>query len=168
MISPKVIDTDEFMEMPDSAQTLYFHMLLRADDDGFLRNPKRIMRMIGSAEDDIRVLVMKRFVIYFESGVIVIRHWHIHNLIRSDRYNETDCKREKRMLEEIDGKYALKSQEYKKDIPDDNQREPQVRLGKDNTTKENDEISTELSTDLSTISEEMANSKENLKDKLSM
>lgn len=168
MFSPKVIDTDEFMEMPDSAQNLYFHMGMRADDDGFLSNPKRIMKMLGSAEDNLKILIAKRFIIPFESGVIVIRHWRIHNLIRSDRYTETDCKKEKKMLDEIDGKYALKKPIFINDIPNGNQLEPQVRLGKVSTTKENDEISTDLSTDLSTVSEEMANNKENLEGILSM
>jgi hypothetical protein len=98
MISNKVIDTDMFLEMPQSAQNLYFHMLLRADDDGFLGAPKRILRLLGCNEDDLKIIVAKQFVIPFESGVCVIKHWRMHNSIRKDRYRPTFYKAEKALL----------------------------------------------------------------------
>ena len=126
MVSLKVIDTDEFLDMPISSQYLYYNLLTRADDDGFLGNPKRVMRMVGCNDDDMKVLIVKRYVIPFEKGICVIRHWRIHNLIRSDRYVETEYKKEKDKLVQIDGKYEEKDNV----IPNDNQMEPQVRLGK--------------------------------------
>lgn len=98
MFSMKIVDTDAFLEMPQSSQLLYFHLAMRADDDGFVAGPKRIMRMIGSQDDDIKVLIGKRFIIPFESGVCVIKHWRIHNLIREDRYTETTYLAEKSTL----------------------------------------------------------------------
>ena len=89
MFTQKIIDSDAFLEMPLSAQALYFHLNMRADDDGFINNPKRIQRTIGSTEDDLKLLIVKRFVICFESGVIVIKHWRMHNTLRKDRYNPT-------------------------------------------------------------------------------
>ena len=81
MFSLKVIDTDEFLDMPQSSQLLYFHLAMRADDDGFVSNPKKIMKITGSGDDDAKVLTAKNFIIPFESGVCVIRHWRIHNYI---------------------------------------------------------------------------------------
>ena len=89
MFAKTIIDSDTFLDMPLSAQALYFHLSMRADDDGFVNNPKKIQRMIGSSDDDCRLLIMKKYVLTFESGVIVIRHWKIHNYIQKDRYKET-------------------------------------------------------------------------------
>lgn len=89
MFSIYVIDTDAFLDMPLSAQALYFHLNMRADDDGFIGNPKRVMRLIGAADDDLKLLIAKRFVIQFEDGVIVIKHWRMHNTIRFDRHTPT-------------------------------------------------------------------------------
>ena len=82
MFSLKVVDTDAFLDMPQSSQLLYFHLAMRADDDGFVSNPKKIMRMLGTQDDDIKVLVLKKFIIPFESGICVIKHWRIHNYIQ--------------------------------------------------------------------------------------
>lgn len=90
MFSLGVLDTDAFMDMPLSAQALYFHLNLRADDDGFIGNPKRIVKVIGASDDDLKLLVAKRFVLAFEDGVIVIKHWRMHNAIRKDRYTQTN------------------------------------------------------------------------------
>jgi len=98
MFSLQIIDTDAFIDMPQSSQLLYFHLAMRADDDGFIANPKKIMKMIGSQDDDMKVIMTKRFIIIFESGIIVIKHWRMHNLIRSDRYTETNYKKEKEKL----------------------------------------------------------------------
>ena len=89
MFSLKVVDTAAFLDLPQSSQLLYFQLSMRADDDGFVSNPKKIMRMLGSNEDDYKLIILKKFVIPFDSGVCVIKHWVIHNLIRSDRYTET-------------------------------------------------------------------------------
>jgi len=132
MFSLKIVDTDDFLDMPPTTQNLYFHLCMRADDDGFVSNPKKIMKIINSADDDIKVLISKQYVIPFESGVCVIRHWKIHNLIRKDRYAETEYKKEKKLLSEVDNKYIL---DYGKQngIPIGNQcphRLGKVRLGK--------------------------------------
>ena len=98
MFSLAVIDTDAFLEMPLSTQALYFHLCMRADDDGFIGNPKKIARMIGANEDDLRMLVAKRFVLSFDTGVIVIKHWRMHNTLSKDRYKETNFIENKEFL----------------------------------------------------------------------
>ena len=98
MFSNRVIDTDEFLEMPATAQMLYFHLSMNADDDGFVGKPKTIMRMCRASQDDLTVLLGKQFVISFNTGVIVIRHWKIHNFIRKDTYQPTIYEKEKEML----------------------------------------------------------------------
>ena len=98
MFSKTVIDSDAFIEMPLSAQALYFHLAMRADDDGFVNNPNRIRKDIGAAEDDMKLLIIKRFVISFESGVIVIKHWKMHNYIQNDRYKPTTYTKERARL----------------------------------------------------------------------
>lgn len=93
-----VVDSDAFLDMPLSTQCLYFHLNMRADDDGFVGNPKRIVRLIGCSDDDLKLLIAKRFVLCFENGVIVIKHWRMHNCIQSDRYTPTVYQEEKDML----------------------------------------------------------------------
>ena len=137
MFSDKIVDTDAFLDMGIGSQLLYFHLCMRADDDGFVANPKKIMRMIGSQEDDYKVLLGKRFIIQFESGVCVIKHWLIHNLIRFDRYNETQWVKEKSQLT-IDPetkKYSL-IKPNNDVIPNGNQLATQDRLGKDRLGKD--------------------------------
>ena len=92
MFSLSVIDTDKFLDMPVSSQLLYFHLGMRADDDGFVSSPKRIARTTNCGDDDLRILATKGYIIPFESGVVVIRHWRQNNQLRSDRYRETVCK----------------------------------------------------------------------------
>lgn len=99
MFTQKIIDSDAFLDMPLSTQALYFHLNMRADDDGFVNNPKRIQRTIGASEDDLRLLIAKRFIIGFECGVIVIKHWRMHNTLRKDRYNPTQYQDELAMLD---------------------------------------------------------------------
>ena len=99
MFTMKIIDSDDFLEMPMSTQALYFHLNMRADDDGFINNPKRIMRTVNASEDDMKILITKRFVLAFESGVIVIKHWRMHNAIRKDRYHPTQYTEELESLE---------------------------------------------------------------------
>lgn len=91
MFAKSIIDSDLFIDMPMSAQLLYFHLAMRADDDGFINNPKKIKRMIGCSDDDMKLLIAKQFIIPFESGVVVIKHWRIHNYLRKDRYTPTIC-----------------------------------------------------------------------------
>ena len=129
MFAKTIIDSDAFLDMPLSAQALYFHLSMRADDDGFVNNPKKIQRMIGASDDDCKLLIMKRFVLTFESGVIVIKHWRVHNYIRNDRYKETVYKDEKsRIALKENGVYTEKNN---LGIPNDNHLDTQVRLGKD-------------------------------------
>ena len=99
MFTQKIIDSDAFLDMPLSTQALYFHLNMRADDDGFINNPKRIQRTIGASEDDLKLLIAKRFLICFENGVIVIKHWRMHNTLRKDRYNPTQYQDEYARLE---------------------------------------------------------------------
>lgn len=89
MLSLQIVDTDAFLDMPTTAQALYFHLVVRADDEGFVDNPKKIMRLVNLNEDDLKVLIAKRFILTFKSGVVVIKHWLIHNTIRTDRFNKT-------------------------------------------------------------------------------
>ena len=89
MFDLEVVDTDLFLEMPQSTQNLYFHLGMRADDDGFVSNPKKIIRTIGANEDDLKILFSKQFVIPFESGIVVIRHWKLNNYLRKDRHTDT-------------------------------------------------------------------------------
>lgn len=98
MFNNTVIGSDEFLEMPDSSQNLYFHLSMQADDDGFVDNWKSIMRMTGKKEDDLKVLIAKSFVIPFETGILVIRHWRLNNYIQKDRYKETIHKDEMSLL----------------------------------------------------------------------
>lgn len=108
MFSKQITDSDAFIEMPLSTQCLYFHLGMQADDDGFINAPKRIQRVIGASDDDLKLLIAKKFIIPFESGVVVQKHWHINNNIRSDRYKETVYLEEKSLLEsKPNGAYAL-------------------------------------------------------------
>ena len=98
MFSNLVVGSDEFLEMPDSSQNLYFHLSMQADDDGFVDNWKSILRMTGKKEDDLKILIAKSFVLPFNSGVLVIKHWKLNNYIQKDRYKETLYKNEKSKL----------------------------------------------------------------------
>ncbi len=146
MFAKTIIDSDAFLDMPQTAQLLYFHLAMRADDDGFINKPKTVMRMVGSRDDDLACLAAKKFIIPFESGVVVIKHWRIHNYIKNDRYIETKYKAEKDMLETDENKaYRLP---VSIPVPEWNQSgttmEPQVRvrdrvrleLGKDSIDKD--------------------------------
>ena len=128
-----IIDSDMFIDMPISARLLYYDLAMRADDDGFVNSPKKIMKFVGASVDDMNVLIARQFIIPFESGVVVIKHWRIHNYIRKDTYKETPYKDEKALLylDENNG-YRLENE-----CPSTNRQrtvnEPstQDRLGKD-------------------------------------
>ena len=108
MFTIDIVDSDAFLDMPISAQALYFHLNMRADDDGFVGNPKKIMRAVGTSEDDLKVLIAKRFLITFDNGVIVIKHWRMHNTLSAIRYHETSYVSEKDMLKiKRNGAYTL-------------------------------------------------------------
>lgn len=99
MFAKTIIDSDAFLELPVSSQLLYFHLSMRADDEGFINKPKTIMRMLGSKDDDMNILIMKKFIIPFESGVVVIKHWRIHNYLQNDRLTPTKYVDEREQLE---------------------------------------------------------------------
>lgn len=147
MFTQKIIDSDAFLDMPLSTQSLYFHLNMRADDDGFVNNPKKIQRMIGASEDDLKLLIAKRFILAFDNGVIVIKHWRMHNLLRKDRYNPTQYAEQMNRLE-IKDNGAYTEKQVIVEIPDmattwqpddnqtGNQMAPQDRIGKDSKVKE--------------------------------
>lgn len=110
MFSKQIIDSDAFLDMPISSRLLYYDLAMRADDDGFVNSPKKIMKIVGATNDDMNVLITRKFIIPFETGVVVIKHWKIHNYIRSDTYKETTYKEEKAMLAyDENNAYKLKS-----------------------------------------------------------
>lgn len=141
MFSLQIVDTDAFLDMPISTQLLYFHLAMRADDEGFVSSPKRIMKVVGAGEDDLKVLVAKKFIIAFESGVCVIKHWLIHNTIRMDRFGGTTYIEERKQLIIKDNKaYKLVSLSQENEVattrqPNGNQLVPQVKLSKDKISK---------------------------------
>lgn len=135
MFSKKITDTDHFLEMPLSTQALYFHLNMGADDEGFIDRARTIQRTIGASNDDMKILISKGFLIPFESGVVVIRHWRIHNYIQSDRFQTTIYQDEKSQLEYDQSKVANFDTE-KKCIQNVSNPEPQVRLGKDRLDKD--------------------------------
>lgn len=110
MFAKTIIDSDAFLDMPLSTQALYFHLSMRADDEGFINNPRKIQRMIGASDDDLKLLAAKNFIIPFESGVVVIKHWKIHNYIRTDRLHSTKYTDEKAALSvKENGAYTIMS-----------------------------------------------------------
>jgi hypothetical protein len=98
MFTKRITESDAFLDMPSSTQMLYFHFSMNADDDGFVNNPKKIQKMCGASDDDFKLLIAKSFIILFDSGIIVIKHWKMHNYIQADRYRPTDYVEEKSML----------------------------------------------------------------------
>ena len=134
MFAKTIIDSDAFLDMPASTQLLYFHLSMRADDDGFINNPKKVQRMVGCSDDDLKLLIVKNFIIPFESGVVVIKHWRIHNYIQGDRYKPTVYQEEKAKLQVKGNKaYTLMDTEC---IQDGYSLDTQVRLGKDSIGKD--------------------------------
>ena len=135
MFAKSIIDSDAFLDMPISARLLYYDLSMRADDDGFVNSPKKIMKMVGASVDDMNILIARKFILNFESGVIVIKHWRIHNLIRWDRYKETNYLEEKSKLK-LDDNKAYTLSDKGNDLPVGNQMATQVRLGKDSIGKD--------------------------------
>jgi hypothetical protein len=149
MFSLQIADTDSFLDLSQGAQNLYFHLGMRADDDGFIAGPKKVARMVGSNSSDFDELVADRFLLDFKSGVCLLKHWRVHNTIRKDRYTQTQWVKELKMvgIDEETGKYQLLSEHPEASgIPSGNQmatkRQPlgnhlatEVRLGKDRIGK---------------------------------
>lgn len=134
MFAKTIIDSDAFLDMPLSSQCLYFHLSMRADDEGFLNNPKKIQRMVGASEDDLKLLLAKNFIIAFDTGVVVIKHWKIHNYIQSDRFKKTVYTEERAMLKEKENKaYTLCIQDVSKT---ETQDRLEIELGKDRLDKD--------------------------------
>lgn len=135
MFAKTIIDSDAFLDMPLSAQALYFHLSMRADDEGFVGNPKRIRSMVGASEDDLKLLLMKRFILAFDSGVVVIKHWKIHNYIQSDRCKPTTYIEEKNTLT-LDGKKAYIEKLDTDCIQNGYNSDTQYRLGQGRVDKD--------------------------------
>lgn len=144
MFSKKITESDVFLDMPLSAQALYLHLNMTADDDGFVNNPRRTQRAIGAADDDLRLLLAKGFIISFDTGVIVVTHWRVHNTVRKDRYTETLYAKERGMLTlENDHVYRISgdgipsgNQVATKWQPSGNHLETQYRIDKDKEYKD--------------------------------
>ena len=139
MFAKTIIDSDAFLDMPASAQCLYFHLSMRADDEGFVNSPRKIQRMVGASEDDARLLIAKNFIIPFESGVVVIKHWRIHNYIQNDRFKPTAYREEReRLTVKSNGAYTLDAEciqdGYNSDTQDSIGKVSigKVSIGKDN------------------------------------
>ena len=180
MFAKTIIDSDAFLEMPLSTQALYFHLSMRADDDGFLNNAKKVMRMIGANQNDLDLLLVKNFVIKFEDGICVIKHWRIHNYIQTDRYHETMYKDNKNLLNIDENKaYTLKNTGKKLEgnriieviepmdtecIQDVSKMDTQVRLelGKDSIGKDSIEKKKEKKKKTSSLDEIINNYTSNL------
>ena len=143
MFSRKITESDQFLDMPMSAQSLYFHINMQADDDGFVGNVKTIKRMIGASDDDLKLLIAKQFLIPFEPGIVVIRDWKIHNYIQKDRYTETFYQQEKAQLETVENKQYQKMDT--ECIHNVSSLDTQVRLGKDRLGKDSQDNTNEHS-----------------------
>lgn len=145
MFAKTIIDSDAFLDMPQSSQLLYFHLSMRGDDEGFINNPKSIMRNVGCKEDDIKLLIAKKFLIPFESGVVVIKHWKIHNYIQKDRFTPTKYQEEKAMLT-LDENKAYTPCIHSVSALDTQDRlgKVSIELGKDNIPPKNESSSAKV------------------------
>ena len=140
MFAKSIVLSDAFLDMPVSARCLYFTLGMLADDDGFINNPKSIMRQCGATNDDLNILLLRKFLIPFESGIVVIKHWRINNYLRSDRYKETTYMDEKKQLNiEENGSYTTEDVGIPSiGIPSiDKDRLDKNRLDKNRTDKKN-------------------------------
>ena len=138
MFAKTIIDSDAFIDMPVTARLLYYDLAMRADDDGFVNAPKKIMRMVGASQDDLSILAIKKFIIPFDNGVVVIKHWRIHNYIRGDTYKETQYKEQKELLE-LDENKAYRQRPVDEPSTDSprlvDEPSTQDRIGKDRIGK---------------------------------
>ena len=139
MFAKVIVDSDLFIDMPVTSRLLYYDLGMRADDDGFVNAPKKIMRMIGASQDDLKILVQRGFIIPFDSGVIVISHWRVHNYLRKDTYNETQYTAEKNQLV-LDDKNVYQRTVYEPStdsIRNVDEPRTQERKGKEREEKDN-------------------------------
>lgn len=138
MFAKTIIKSDAFLDMPATAKVLYFYLMAEADDDGFVNSPRSVMRNAMCTDDDMKVLIAKRFVILFDSGVIVIKHWRMHNYIRTDRYKPTVYTEEMAKLTvKENGAYSDGYQMDTVGIPSDYQMDTQISIGKNSIGKSN-------------------------------
>ncbi len=144
MFSLSVVDTDKFIDMPITARLLYYELGMRADDDGFISSAKKIVRMVGCSEDDLKLLIAKDYIICFESGIVVIKHWKMHNYIPKDRYHKTIFQEEYSKLQQENDVYTFSDTPCIQDvyntdtscIQNDNKMYPEVKLSKGKIRKE--------------------------------
>lgn len=141
MFAKTIVTSDAFLDMPATARCLYFTLGMFADDDGFVNNPRSIMRQCGASDDDMKILIAKKFVLLFENGVIVIKHWRIHNYIQKDRYHETKYLQEKgKLTVNTDGSYSFQQG----CIQNVSKTDTEVRLGKVSKGKDIKNISPKI------------------------
>ena len=132
MFTKKVVESDAFLDLPFSAQCLYFHLNMNADDDGFLNSPGKIIRIAGASQEDLQTLIDKRFILDFGNGVIVIKHWKMHNTLKKDRYKPTQYKKQFALLStKENGAYTERNQDGSNLEPEWNHS-----IGKDSVVKE--------------------------------
>lgn len=143
MFSKKIVDSDAFLDLPITAQLVYFHLLMNADDEGFINNPKRVARSVGCKSTDVQVLIDNRFLLSFPSGVVVVKHWFIHNCIRKDRAVPTTYTKERNMVALGDNNVYTEADKIDTECqpndnqmttkcqPSDNQMTAQDSIGKD-------------------------------------
>lgn len=131
MFAKSVISSDSFLDMPASAQLLYFHLSLMADDDGFINNPRRIQRMVGCSSDDLDMLIRDKFLIAFESGMVAVRHWRVNNYIRRDRYNPANYPEKSEIILDENMVYHTSADRPTNGTPLVDYWETQDRSGKD-------------------------------------
>ncbi len=149
MFAKSIVLSDAFLDMPASARALYFTLGMLADDDGFVGAPKSVMRQCSASPDDLNILVSKRFIIPFPSGVIVIKHWKINNTLKADRYRQTEYQEELSMLQVKQNKayteagnvpeIPLGTEVEPEWIQSGSTLEPQVSIGKDRLDIEEEE-----------------------------
>jgi hypothetical protein len=155
MFDKIITNDDNFLEMPNSTQALYFHLSMNADDDGFVNNWKSIMKITGTKEDDLKILISKSYLIPFDSGIIVIKHWRINNYLRGDRYRPTQFQKEFNMLENHENKaYQLKSEWSTIGIPLVNP--DKIRIDKNRIEKNREEENSIDNKKMSLTSDEMS------------
>ncbi len=145
MFTKKITDSDAFVELPSSAQAFYFHLNQGADDDGFNNQVQIAMFRAHATMDDLKLLILKKFVIRFESGVIVIKHWRMHNYIRKDTYNETTYKDEKSLLK-LDENKAYTFDENQLSLLSVDESSTQDKLGKVSIGKDNNVVVDDIRT----------------------
>jgi hypothetical protein len=165
MFNKEIVNSDAFSSMPISSQALYFHLGMEADDDGFINNPLRVVRTINVSADDLKVLQAKRFIIDFNTGIIVIKHWRKNNQIRTDRYKETNYLEEASQLYvKKDGTYTLNADNIgaipfmaTKTQPNNNQWLPQYSVVKSSLV-EISEVKENKEKNITTTNKELFNS----------